>query len=222
MRRGDLLLAVSVPVLLAAGLLPWQRNRMCTAAGCGTVQAGAWSGSLAWTVSILAGLALAALWVLLVPARGRVPTAVAALTLGVAVLATVVVGVSLDALVFGRTGLVTFQLPVAEEFPVLSVRPAEGLWLGLLGLLLQAAAGWTTLRHRGALVSPLGTPAARTPTGALPAHGPVPTGAMPPGPVPAHGPTPTGPVPTHGPVPTGPVPPVGVGPPPPPHRRRRH
>lgn len=160
-RRGDLLLVGSVPLLLAAGLLPWQKDRMCTAAGCGIVEAGAWSGSVAWAVPLLAGLALAAVWVLVVPARGRVPTAVAALTLGVAVLAAAVVGVSLDALAFGRTGLVTFELPVVEEFPVLSVRPAEGLWLGLLGLLLQAAAGWTTLRHRGALVSSPGRPRRR-------------------------------------------------------------
>lgn len=150
MRRGDLLLAASVPVLLAAGLLPWQKDRMCTAAGCGIVQAGAWGGSLAWAGPLLAGLLLAGLWVLLRPARGRVPTAVAALTLGVATLAAAVVVVSLDALAFGRTGLVTFDLPVTEQFPVLSVRPGEGLWLGLLGLLLQVAAGWTTLRRREA------------------------------------------------------------------------
>lgn len=162
MRRGDLLLAASVPVLLAAGLLPWQKDRMCAVAGCGTVQAGAWGGSIAWAVPLLAGLALAGLWVLLLPARGRVPTAVAALTLGVAVLAVVVVGVSLDALVFGRTGLVPFELPVVAEFPVLSVRPAEGLGLGLLGLLLQAAAGWTTLRDRGALVTLGGQPGPRS------------------------------------------------------------
>ncbi len=148
MRRADLLLAVSVPALLAAGLLPWQQDRICTTAGCGTVQAGAWSGSPAWTLPLLAGLALAGLWAFLLPARGRVPTAVAALTLGVALLAAAGVGLSLPALLLGRTGPVAFDLPVVEEFPVLSVRPAEGLWLGLLGLLLQAAAGWTALRHR--------------------------------------------------------------------------
>jgi hypothetical protein len=158
-RRGDLLLVLSVPVLLAAGLLPWQRDRMCTTSGCGTVQAGAWGGSIAWAVPMLAGLLLAGLWVLLLPGRTRVPTAVAALTLAVAVLAAAVVVVSLDALVFNRTGLLTFDLPVVEQFPVLSVRPAEGLGLGLLGLLLQAAAGWLTLRHRG--VSRPGAPRRR-------------------------------------------------------------
>jgi hypothetical protein len=76
----------------------------------------------------------------------------------VAVLAAAVVVVSLDALVFGRTGLIGFQLPVTETFPVLAVHPAEGLALGLVGLLLQAVAGWTTLRHRNALVSPLRPP----------------------------------------------------------------
>jgi hypothetical protein len=158
-RRGDLLLTASVPLLLAAGLLPWQRDRMCTAAGCGTVQAGPWSGSIAWAVPMVAGLALAGLWVALVPGRGRVPTAVAALTLGVAVLAAALVGVGLDAVVSGRTGLVAVDLPVVAEFPVLSVHPGEGLGLGLLGLLLQAAAGWTTLRQRGAPVPPPGRPA---------------------------------------------------------------
>lgn len=163
MRRGDLLLAASVPLLLAAGLLPWQRDRMCTAAGCGDVLAGPWSGSIFWSVPLLVGLVLAGLWVLLLPGRGRVPTSVAAPTLAAAVLAAAVVGVSLDALVFGRTGLVTFDLPVVADFPVLSVRPAVGLGLGLLGLLLQAAAGWTTLRRRGALVTPLNPASSSSP-----------------------------------------------------------
>ena len=167
MRRGDLLVVLSVPVLLVAGLLPWQRDRMCTTAGCGTVQAGAWGGSIAWAVPLLAGLLVAGLWVLLLPGRSRVPTAVAALTLAAAVLAAAVVVVSLDAVVFGRTGLLTFDLPVVAEFPVLSVRPAEGMGLGLLGLLLQAAGGWLTLRHRGALVSRPGSPRRRRPAQAI-------------------------------------------------------
>jgi hypothetical protein len=149
-RRGDLLLVLSVPLLLAAGVLPWQRDRMCTRAGCGDVEADAWGGSVAWTVPLLAGLALAGVWVWLRTGRGRVPTAWAALTLGVAVLAAAMVTVSLDAIVFGRTGLVTVELPVVADFPVLSVRPAEGLGLGLAGLLLQAAAGWTTIQRRPA------------------------------------------------------------------------
>lgn len=140
-----------MPLLLAAGLLPWQRDRMCTSAGCGDVLAGPWSGSIFWTVPLLVGLVLAGLWVLLLPGRSRVPTSVAALTLAAAVLAAAIVVVSLDALAFHRTGPVTFDLPVVADFPVLSVRPAEGLGLGLLGLLLQVAAGWITLRRRGPL-----------------------------------------------------------------------
>jgi hypothetical protein len=156
--RPDLLVAASVPVLLVAGVLPWQRDVMCTQSGCGTVLAGAWGGSLAWTLVLLAGLAMAGVWVLMLPARGRVSIPVAALTAAVAVLAAAVVVVSLDALVFGHTGLIDFRLPVTETFPVLAVHPAEGLVLGLVGLLMQAVAGWTTLRHRHALVSPLRPP----------------------------------------------------------------
>lgn len=151
-------MAASVPVLLVAGVLPWQRDTMCTRTGCGSVPAGAWNGSPAWTLVLLVGLAMAGVWVLLLPARGRVPSAVAALTALVAVLAAAVVVVSADALLFGRTGLIDFRLPVTETFPVLAVHPAEGLVLGLVGLLLQAVAGWSTLRHRNALVSPLRTP----------------------------------------------------------------
>ena len=156
-------MAASVPVLLVAGVLPWQRDVVCTQAGCGSVLAGAWGGSSAWTLVMLAGLALAGVWVLLLPARGRVPSAVAALTGLLAVLAIAVLVVSADALVFGRTGLIDFTLPVTETFPVLAVHPAEGLVLGLVGLLLQAVAGWTTLRHRNALVSPLRPPGVREP-----------------------------------------------------------
>lgn len=155
---ADLLMAASVPMLLIAGVLPWQRNRQCTMAGCGAVEAGAWTGSPAWTLPLLTGLVIAGLWVLMLPGRGRVTTAVAVLTATVAVLATAVVVVSLDALVFSRPGPFRFELPVVADFPVLSVRPAEGLALGLAGLLLQAAAGWMTLRRRGALVSPLHPP----------------------------------------------------------------
>jgi hypothetical protein len=156
--RPDLLVAASIPVLLVAGVLPWQRDVMCTQAGCGTVLAGAWGGSLVWTLVLLAGLAMAGAWVLVLPTTGRVSIAVAALTAAVAVLAAAVVVVSLDALVFGHTGLIDFRLPVTETFPVLAVHPAEGLVLGLVGLLMQAVAGWTTLRHRNALVSPLRPP----------------------------------------------------------------
>jgi hypothetical protein len=137
-------MAASVPVLLVAGVLPWQRDVLCTQAGCGPVLAGAWSGSPAWALVLLTGLALAGVWLLLLPGRGRVPSAVAAVTALVAVLAAAVVVVSADALVFNRAGLIGFQLPVTEAFPVLAVHPAEGLGLGLAGLLLQAVAGWST------------------------------------------------------------------------------
>jgi hypothetical protein len=167
-------MAASVPVLLVAGVLPWQRDVLCTQAGCGPVLAGAWSGSLAWALVLLTGLALAGVWLLL--PGGRVPSAVAALTALVAVLAAAVVVVSADALVFGRAGLIDFRLPVTETFPVLAVHPAEGLGLGLAGLLLQAVAGWSTLRHRNALVSPLHPPVRPAPRGepAAFAQGPPP------------------------------------------------
>lgn len=182
-------MAASVPVLLVAGVLPWQRDTMCTQTGCGPVLAGAWNGSPAWTLVLLVGLAMAGVWVLMLPARGRVSSAIAALTALVAVLAAAVVVVSADALLFGRTGLIDFRLPVTETFPVLAVHPAEGLVLGLVGLLLQAVAGWTTLRHRNALVSPLRPPVrtAREPASFVP--GPPPSFSPPPAPDPrAHHP----------------------------------
>jgi hypothetical protein len=174
-------MAASVPVLLVAGVLPWQRDVMCTQTGCGSVLAGAWGGSPAWTLVLLAGLALAGAWVLTLPARGRVPSAVAALTAAVAVLAAAVVVMSADALVFGRTGLIDFQLPVTETFPVLAVHPAEGLVLGLVGLLLQAVAGWSTLRHRHALISPLRPPVRTAREPAAFAQGPISPPNVPPG-----------------------------------------
>jgi hypothetical protein len=158
MSRTDLLMAASVPALLVAGVLPWHSVRMCATAGCGTVRATGWTGSPAWALPLLAGLLVAGLWVLSLPGRGRVPTALAALAATVAVLAGAVVVATLDALVFGRPGAFHFRLPVIAEFPVLSVRPGAGLFLGLAGLLLQAAAGWLTLRHRKALISPLHPP----------------------------------------------------------------
>ena len=168
-QRADLLLAVSIPVLLVAGLLPWQRNEQCTMAGCGSVEAGAWSGSPAWALPLLAGLAVAGLWVLSLPTRGRASTAVAVLTATVAVLATATVLATLDALLFGRAGPFRFDLPVVADFPVLAVRPAEGLAVGLAGLLLQAVAGWSTLRRRGALVAtPPGLPSRPHPQPAPP------------------------------------------------------
>jgi len=226
-------MAASVPVLLVAGVLPWQRDTMCTQTGCGSVLAGAWNGSPAWTLVLLVGLATAGVWVLMLPARGRVPSAIAALTALVAVLAAAVVVVSADALLFGRTGLIDFRLPVTETFPVLAVHPAEGLVLGLVGLLLQAVAGWTTLRHRNALVSPL-RPPVRTPRepaafaqGPPPAFSPHPTPAgpgHPPGPrayEPGHAPDPRAYEPGYPPGPAryAPGPPTGVQPAP---ARRRH
>jgi len=151
--RADLLVAASVPLLLAAGLLAWQRDEMCTVAGCGTVEVNAWDGSPGWALPVLAGIAVGGLWVLLLPARPA-PTWLAALTAAVGGLGAVVLVATLDAVVFGRAGFFRFELPVVEEFPVLSVSPGPGLPLGLLALLLQAAAGWMTVRARGALVSP--------------------------------------------------------------------
>jgi hypothetical protein len=153
--RPDLLVAASVPVLLVAGVLPWQRDTVCTRTGCGSVTAAAWGGSPVWALLLLAGLATAGAWVLLLPVRGRAPIALAVLTAVVAVLAAAVVVLSLDGLVFNRGGLVGFPLPVTETFPVLAVHPGEGLVLALAGLLLQLVAGWSTLRRRNALVSPL-------------------------------------------------------------------
>jgi hypothetical protein len=153
--RPELLVAVSVPVLLVAGVLPWQRDVICARAGCATVSASAWSGSPVWAVVLLAALAVAGAWVLVLPTRGRVSLAVAALTGTVGAVATALVVVSLDALVFNRAGFFGFDLPVTETFPVLSVHPGPGLVVGLLGLLLQAVAGWTTLRRRQALLPPL-------------------------------------------------------------------
>ena len=145
-------MAASVPVLLVAGVLPWQRDTMCTRAGCGSVTAAAWAGSPVWALLLLAGLATAGAWVLLLPVRGRAPIGLAVLTAVVAVLAAAGVVVSLDGLVFNRGGLVSFPLPVTETFPVLAVHPGEGLVLALAGLLLQVVAGWSTLRRRNALV----------------------------------------------------------------------
>jgi hypothetical protein len=153
--RPELLVAVSVPVLLVAGVLPWQRDVICARAGCGTVSASAWSGSPVWAVVLLAALAVAGAWVLVLPTRGVEPLAVAALTGTVGAVATALVVVSLDALVFNRAGFFGFDLPVTETFPVLSVHPGPGLVVGLLGLLLQAVAGWTSLRRRQVLLPPL-------------------------------------------------------------------
>ena len=156
--RPDLLVAVSVPVLLVAGVLPWQRDVMCTQAGCGTVAASAWTGSPVWALVLLSALAAAGAWVLALPTRGRVSLGVAAVTGVVGVLAAAVVVVSLDALVFNRVSFFHFDLPVTETFPVLAVHPGAGLVLGLVGLLLQAVGGWGSLRQRDALVSPLRPP----------------------------------------------------------------
>jgi hypothetical protein len=157
-RRPDLLVALSVPVLLVAGMLPWQRDVLCTEAGCGTVAASAWSGSPVWASVLLAGLAAAGAWVLVLPTRARVSIGVAAITGVVGVLAAAVLVVSLEALVVNRVGFFHFDLPVTETFPVLAVHPGAGLVLGLVGLLLQAAGGWGSLRQRNALVSPLRRP----------------------------------------------------------------
>ncbi len=166
--RADVLVAASVPMLLLAGVLPWQRDRICTVAGCGMAEATAWTGSPAWALPLLGGVTLGGLWVLLLPSR-PVPTGVAALTAAVGGIGAVAVAASLDAVVFGRAGFFPFALPVVETFPVLSVGPGIGLPLGLLGLIAQAAAGWMTVRTRGALVTPWKPPGrgSRTPAAAV-------------------------------------------------------
>ncbi|HEV7655854.1 MAG TPA: hypothetical protein VGP36_14140 [Mycobacteriales bacterium] len=203
--RPDLLVAASIPVLLVAGVLPWQRDRMCTEGGCGTVLASAWGGSLAWTLVLLAGLATAGAWVLLLPVRGRAPIGLAALTVTIAVLAAAVVVVSADALVFGHAGVIPFSLPVTETFPVLSVHPGEGHALALVGLLLQAYAGWTTLRLRSAAGRPAAAPFASGPAPVGYPTGPHPGLAYSgPGAAPAYpgpGPAPTAPSFASGPLP---------------------
>jgi hypothetical protein len=176
-RRPELLVAASVPVLLVAGVLPWHRDVLCTQAGCGTVSASAWTGSPVWALVLLLALALAGAWVLVLPTRGRVPLAVAALTGMAGVVSAAIVVVSLDALVFNRAGFFGFDLPVTETFPVLAVHAGAGLPLGLVGLLLQAVGGWTTVRHRAGLV----TPSLRRPTRPDPGRAAFPPGAADPG-----------------------------------------
>ena len=153
-RRPELLVAASVPVLLLAGVLSWHRDVLCTQSGCGTVAASAWTGSPVWAAVLVVALALAGAWVLLLPTRGQVPLAVAALTGVAGVVSAAIVVVSLDALVFNHAGFFGFDLPVTETFPVLAVHPGPGLLLGLVGLLLQAVGGWTSVRHRTALLTP--------------------------------------------------------------------
>jgi hypothetical protein len=153
-RRPELLVAASVPVLLLAGVLSWHRDVLCTQSGCGTVTASAWTGSPVWAAVLAIALALGGVWVLLPPTRGEVPLAVAALTGVAGVVSAAIVLASLDALVFNHAGFFAFDLPVTETFPVLAVHPGPGLLLGLLGLLLLAAGGWTSVRHRTTLLAP--------------------------------------------------------------------
>ena len=147
-------MAASVPVLLLAGVLAWHRDVVCTRSGCGTVTASAWTGSPVWAVVLVIALALGGVWVLLPPTRGEVPLGIAALTGVAGVVSAGIVLTSLDALVFNHAAFFGFDLPVTETFPVLAVHPGPGLLLGLLGLLLQAAGGWTSVRHRTALFTP--------------------------------------------------------------------
>jgi hypothetical protein len=153
-RRPELLVAASVPVLLVAGVLSWHRDVLCTQSGCGTVAASAWTGSPVWAVVLLVALALAGAWVLVLPTRGQVPLAVAALTGVAGVVSAAIVVVGLDALVFNHAGFFGFDLPVTETFPVLAVHPGPGLLVGLVGLLLQAVGGWTSVRRRAGLMAP--------------------------------------------------------------------
>jgi hypothetical protein len=169
-RRPELLVAASVPVLLLAGVLSWHRDVVCTRSGCGTVTASAWTGSPVWAVVLVVALALGGVWVLLPPTRGEVPLGIAALTGVAGVVSAGIVLVSLDALVFNHAAFFGFDLPVTETFPVLAVHPGPGLLLGLLGLLLQVAGGWTSVRHRTALL----TPPAATPPPPTPGRRPCP------------------------------------------------
>jgi hypothetical protein len=162
-RRPELLVAASVPVLLLAGVLSWHRDVVCTRSGCGTVAASAWTGSPVWAVVLVVALALGGVWVLLPPSRGEVPLGVAALTGVAGVVSAGIVLVSLDALVFNHAAFFGFDLPVTETFPVLAVHPGPGLLLGLLGLFLQAAGGWASVRHRTALLTPRRRPAVAQP-----------------------------------------------------------
>jgi len=152
-RRPELLVAASVPVLLAAGVLSWHRDVVCTQSGCGTVTASAWTGSPVWAVVLVVALAVAGAWLLPLPTRGGVPLGVAALTGVAGAVSAAIVVASLDALVFNHAGFFGFDLPVTETFPVLAVHPGPGLLLGLLGLLLQATGGWIAVRRRTALLA---------------------------------------------------------------------
>ena len=104
-----------------------------------------------WAVVLVIALALAGAWVLWLPTRGEVPPGVAMLTAAAGVVSAAIVVASLDALVFNHAGFFGFDLPVTETFPVLAVHPGPGLLLGLVGLLLQAAGGWISVRRRTAL-----------------------------------------------------------------------
>jgi hypothetical protein len=158
--RPELLVAVSVPVLLLAAVLPWQRDVVCARAGCGTVTSSAWSGSVVWTLVVLAALAVAGAWVLAVPTRSRVSTPVALLTGVVGAVGVVLLLVSVLALVAGRGGFFGFDLPVVETFPVLAVHVGVGLYLAVPAFALQLLAAWTTLRPATPAWSPPPAPAA--------------------------------------------------------------
>ena len=122
--RADFLVAASVPLLLAAGLLPWQRDEMCrTVAGCGMVQATAWGGSAGWALPVAAGVVVGGLWVLLLPSRPA-PTWLAALTAAVGGLGAVVLIATLDAVVFGRAGVLPLRAAGGRRLPG-AVRPAR-------------------------------------------------------------------------------------------------
>jgi hypothetical protein len=153
-RRPELLVAASVPVLLVAGVLSWHRDVLCTQSGCGTVAASALTGSPVWAALLVVALVLAGAWVLLLPSRRAVPLVVAAVTAVAGVVSAAVVLVSLGALVFNQPWFFGFHLPVTESFPVLAVHPGPGLLLGLLGVLLQATGGWTSVRRRTVLTFP--------------------------------------------------------------------
>ena len=151
--RADFLVAASVPLLLAAGLLPWQRNEMCTVAGCGTVQVTAWDGSFAWALPLLAGVVVGGWWVLLLPSRPA-PTWLAAQTAAAGGLGAVVLAATQDAVVFGLgIGLVSSLLGVAGGeliIPTLVFAFGAGIkTAGTASLLISLpTVGVGVLRHR--------------------------------------------------------------------------
>ena len=130
----------SVPVLLLAGVLSWQRDVLCTQSGCGPVGASAWTGSPVWAAVLAVALALGGVWVLLPPTRGQVPLGVAALSL------IAPCRPELTERVLARIG----SIPPAEvEWPPRLVQLAllDSAFLVTQGTVLLGGPGGTTVQH---------------------------------------------------------------------------